>query len=46
MRSRASTPNLTSLADIFVSPELEFVSHHQGGTRRRSSVVSVCGDKR
>jgi hypothetical protein len=46
MRSRASTPNLTSLADISVFPELEFVSHHQGGARRRSSEVSVCGDKR
>src|SRR5690242_10818493 len=27
MRSRASTPNLTSLADIFGFPELIFVSH-------------------
>jgi hypothetical protein len=25
MRSRASTPNLTSLADMFVFPELIFV---------------------
>src|SRR6516164_3017815 len=32
MRSRASTPNLSSLADIFVLPELKFVSHLRGST--------------
>src|SRR5215468_10603534 len=35
--SRASTPSLTSLADIFVLPELKFVSHLRGSTGRRSS---------
>src|SRR5262245_15101864 len=35
--SRASTPNLTSLADICVLPELKFVSHLRGSTGRRSS---------
>src|SRR3954447_15826866 len=44
MRSRASTPNLTSLADIFDFPELNLVSHPcRGAPRRRSSGVSVCG---
>src|SRR6195952_1702835 len=38
MRSRASTPNLTSLADIFDFPELNLVSHPcRGAPRRRSS---------
>src|SRR5215831_19957021 len=36
MRSRASAPSLTSLADIFVLPELKSVSHLRGSTRRRS----------
>src|SRR5262249_9056733 len=36
IRSRASVPSLTSLADIFVLPELKFVSHLRGSTGRRS----------
>src|SRR6266702_1207736 len=43
MRSRASTPNLTSLADICGFPELNLVSHPRRAARRRSSGVSVCG---
>src|SRR4029077_11147737 len=43
MRSRASTPNLTSLADIFVFPELMSVSHPSRGALQALLRVSVCG---
>src|SRR4029079_16363320 len=44
MRSRASTPNLTSLADIFDFPELNLVSHPSSGASQALLRVSVCGD--
>src|SRR6476619_6022896 len=44
MRSRASTPNFTSLADIFDFPELNLVSHPSSGASQALLRVSVCGD--
>src|ERR1700704_1996989 len=44
MRSRASTPNLTSLADIFDFPKLNLVSHPSSGASQALLRVSVCGD--
>src|SRR3954467_6877071 len=44
IRSRASTPNLTSLADIFDFPELDWMSHPlRGAPRGRSSGGERCG---